>query len=339
MTADSITILQSYGPRLAKRVRTDGTIEGYDTARHYDFFAEPLADLPDLLALLGVLIGRPDCAIVRGAIADPSRRQHVRRLVHPDPETGEQPTLRDVARRWLALDLDGVPLPEGIDRADLIACARAVLPMLPQPLQQADLVVQATGSHGLKPGARLRLWGWCDRPLSGAEGQCWFRGLPVDASGFRAGQITYTAAPAFEAGVHDHLPCRLAWLQGERREILTPTVAALTPAPKPRAADESRAGGFARPGSGSAYALAALTRAVSNIRAQSEGTRHPTAVAEAWGLARLVRADLLTADEVSRAIGGALVDVGKSKEEGAAIVKWAVGQRMDTGNLSAGVRA
>ncbi|ONG47970.1 hypothetical protein BKE38_22390 [Pseudoroseomonas deserti] len=338
MTADTITVITSYGPRLAKRVRADGVVEGYDSAKHYDLHSEPLTGMGDLLQLLGKLLSRPCCAVVRGAIADPARTQHVRRLVHTDPETGELPTLRDVPRRWLALDLDGVPLPEGIDRTDLLACAAAVLPMLPQPLQQADLVVQATGSHGLKPGARLRLWGWCDRPLSGAEGQRWFRGLPVDASLFRPAQVNYTAAPVFADGAQDPLDGRLAWLRGEHRYIAAPSASELAPPPKPPV-DQYRAAAVTSTGNGSRYAMAALAKACSLIRQQSEGTRHPTAVAEAWGLARLVRAKLLTKDEVVRAIGLALLDVGKPEAEGKAIAEWAIAQRTDTGTLPAGVSA
>lgn len=334
MITDSITILRANGRCLAKRWHADGTSTGYDDAKRFSLHAEPITDLPMLGCLLANLSQRRDCAVVRGAIADPSRVRRERRLVHPDPETGDQPTLRDVPRRWLSLDLDGVPLPAGVDQRDLLACAQAVLPLLPVAVQQADLIVQATGSHGIKPGARLRIWGWCDRPLSGEECRRWFRGLPVDASLFRAAQLNYTAAPIFEAIAVDPLPQRLAWLPGQARSISAPSAAELAP-PPPRTAGEPRK---LNAESSSRYALAALTSACTAIRRQSEGTRHPTAVSEAWGLARLVKAGLLTEGEVTRAIDGALQDVGKPEGEGAAIVAWAVAQRGDSGKLPEGVQ-
>jgi hypothetical protein len=57
------------------------------------------------------------------------------------------------------------------------------------------------------------------------------------------------------------------------------------------------------------------------------GSRHRTAVAEAWGLARLVAAGLLAPGEVARALDGALRMAGKPAGEGAAIAAWAIGRR------------
>lgn len=334
MSADTITILQARGRRLAKLWKADGAGEGYDSPKRFNLHSVPVASLDELHELLAELLCRADCAVVRGGIADPERVQGVRRLVHADPETGDAATLCEAPRHWLSLDLDGVPLPETIDRLDLAACAAAVLPMLPESLQEADLIVQATGSHGIKPGARLRLWGWCNRPLSGNELRRWFKGVPVDASLFRPAQINYTAAPVFAPGIADPLPRRLLRVTGRRRTIQAPTAEALAPPSRPATPFQPSA-----PTNGSRYALAALTRACGNISRQGEGSRHPTAVSEAWGLARLVRAGLLTEQEVARAVDGALCGAGKPPGEGIAIVAWAVGQRQDTGNFSAGGRA
>jgi hypothetical protein len=333
VSADTITILRARR-RLAKLWKADGTSEGYEDAKHYDLHAEPVESLDALHGLLVELLPRPDCGVVRGAILDPARTQGVRRLVHADPETGDQPTLRDTAHHWLALDVDGVPLPAEVNPLDLAACARAVLPMLPEPVRDADLIVQATGSHGMKPGARLRLWGWFDRALTGAELKRWFRDGPVDASLFRPAQVNYTAAPVFAAGATDPLPERLVRLAGATPLILAPSAAALTPPQKP-----AEPAPRLNAASGSRYALAALTRACTNISRQGEGSRHPTAVSEALGLARLVNAGLLTQAEVTRAVDGALRQAGKPTGEGTAIVAWALSRRTDTGNLPAGVRA
>ena len=132
----------------------------------------------------------------------------VRRLLRGDPLVGDAPTLREVPRRWLALDLDSVPLPPGLDPRDLAACARAVLPLLPAPFRRAAVVAAATASHGIKPGARLRLWFWCDRLLTCAECKRWLAGAPVDAAVFAPAQPIYCASPLV-MGRPDHIPRRV----------------------------------------------------------------------------------------------------------------------------------
>ncbi len=278
--ACGLTLLRSRGSRLAKLWHVDGTCEGYGLARTFDLAPVPLDGLDALAALLARLQGQPDRCTVRGAVADPARTCGVRRLLHTDPETGEAPTLRPVARRWFALDLDGLPLPVGTDPRDLAACAAAVLPSLPAGLRGADLLVQATAGHGVKPGARLRLWGWCDRALADAELRRWFRRTPVDPALFSPAQVHYTAAPLFQAPRRDPLPCRLLLLRGERRSVAAPSSAAL--APRPRPAPPPPPGGCDR------YATAALSRAAARVARAPVNERHRTAKCEAWGLAPML---------------------------------------------------
>jgi hypothetical protein len=331
MTSDSLTILHARGRRLAKMIRRDGTIDGYDSARHFDLVERPVAALQAVAAILQQLEPRTDCAVVRGAIADPARTDGVRRLVHADPATGDQPTLRERPRLYLALDLDGVPLPAGLDRRDLAACADEVVKLLPPAFHGAQHIVAATGSHLLKPGARLRLWFWLSRPVGQAELAAWLRDAPVDAALFRPAQLIYTAAPLFPAGAADPMPCRTMLLPGAP-VVDVPSPAALAPPPRPASAPPpSHAAG------GSRYASAALARGAARVASAAVDSRHATAVAEARSLARLVNAGLLTGGEVTNAIGWAIQQAGKSRAEGEAIVAWAIAQRGDSGNLPAGV--
>ena len=221
------TVLRAHGRRLCKLVRPDGEMVPYDAARTFDFHPSPLAELADLHALLLALAGRSDCALVRGEPADAGRLRSVRRLQHADPATGEAATLRDVPRRWVALDLDGLPLPAGADPRDMAACARAVLPRLPTAFQRVACAVQATASHGIKPGARLRLWHWLSRPTTSDELAVWLSAAPVDRSVFRTAQPIYTAAPIFAAGAADPVPCRLLLLPGECQAVPVPSAATL----------------------------------------------------------------------------------------------------------------
>ncbi|MBP0446707.1 hypothetical protein J8J14_18175 [Roseomonas sp. SSH11] len=333
MSTDTLTILRSRGRRLAKLIRAGGDVQGYDSARTYDMHSVSFDGLEGLRDHLAALAHRPEHCVVRGAILDPNYTKGVRRLVHPDKETGERPTLVDAPCRLVALDCDGIPAPEGMDRRDLDACGILARLTMPAAFHNVACIVQATAGHAIKPGLRLRLWFLLERALTGADCQRWLRGVPgVDPSTLRAAQVTYTAAPLF-VDMADPLPRRLAMLPG-LDAVACPTEAELQPPPRP-AASPSRA---VSAETSDRYVRAALMRACSNIATAAEGARHPTAVAEAWGLARFVVAGTMTADEVIRAVDGALEQAGKPKGEGAKIAAWAVSQRTDAGNLPIGGR-
>jgi hypothetical protein len=314
---DTITVLRARGRRLAKLIRDDGTIDSYDSARLFDLVSLPVAGLNVLAQLLEILEQRPDCCIVRGAIAAPLRTRGVRRLLHFDPATGDAPTLCEVPRRWVALDIDRVPRPASIAPTDLQGCATVAIEALPAAFRVARYIVQATAGHGIKPGLRLRLWFWLDRPTTGIELKRWLRAAPVDHSIFGAAQIIYTAAPLFVAGVPDPLTERLIMMTGAVAEVAVPSSSALAPAVR-RTPPGIDAIGASR------YGTAALMSATARVARAGEGSRHPTLLAEALGLAPLVQRGLLTASTVSRALSGAAEMVGLPATEAAAAIAWAL---------------
>lgn len=331
-TGCGATVLRARRRRLCKTIHPGGAMVGYDDARIFDFRPEPLADLAGLHALLHDLAGRSDCAVIRGEPINLEALHRQRRLLHPDPETGEVATLREVPRRWVALDVDGLPLPAGTDPRDLAACARAVLPRLPAAFQRAACMVQATASHGIKPGARLRLWHWLSRPASGVELAVWLATAPVDPCVFRAVQVIYTAAPIIAGGTSDPLPFRLLLLPGEREAVQVPPatmLASVRQAPRPLPPPRE---------DGSRYGTAALSRASAAIRTGASA-RHPLAVREALGMARLIRAGLLSEAEVQRAFADALDVPGRNagKHEAAKLVAWGLAHA-DARALPEGVR-
>jgi hypothetical protein len=327
----ALTLARAPGQRLCKTRCADGRVEDYARAFRFDLDAVVAPDLAGLAGLLRDLATRRDTCVLRGAIADPARVRGGRRLLHPDPKTGEAATLVETPRAWLPLDMDGLPLPAGTDPRDLIACGEAARAALPGAFHRAAMIVQATASHGFKPGARLRLWCLLSRPMSGAECRRWLRDAPVDRSVLGAAQVIYTAAPVF-IGMADPLPRRLAILAGAEPVVAVPDPAALAPPPtRPAAAEPIQAAAAGR------YAMAALTRAAARIATTPEGGRHDAALREAWGLARLVRAGVLSEAELARTIAGALRQAGKAAEEGEAIAAWAIAHRQD-GALPEGVR-
>jgi hypothetical protein len=264
--SDSLTILRAPYRRLAKMIRADGTIIGYDDARTFDIAEVTIRDLDRLAAILRKLLTRPDCCIVRGAVADPARTSHVRRLIHLDAETGDLPTLRDTNRRWIGLDVEGVTRPADIPAADLAGCAQVAIRLLPTEFHGARCIVQATSGHGLKTGSRLRLWYWANRPLSGAELSYWMRRAPVDNCLFRPVQPTFTSAPIFETG-RDHLPARMAIIDGADM-VEVPEPERLQPAPPAPPPPRAR-----RPASNTQVERV-IAAALFKVEMAGEGQRH-----------------------------------------------------------------
>jgi hypothetical protein len=308
-TPDTLTAIRARSRRLAKLIRADGTVEGYDDAKHFDLFTVSIPDLDGLHRLLRRLLDRPDCAVIRGEIANPDRVLRVRRLLYPDKKTGDVPTLRGVARQWLALDIEGVPRPEQVAATDLDGCATEAIERLPVAFRGARCIVQASGSHGIKPGVRLRLWYWLARPTTGAELKRWLHGAPADSSVFGAIQPIYTAAPVFAPGIRDHLPQRIIERSGQ------PLVA--VPSPEellPSSRTEATVRPVLRRGSARAdlYVRAALTKAGKRII--TSGQRHPAILSEACGLARLVKAGLLGRSELKSLLWQAAQQAGKDDE-------------------------
>jgi len=308
---DTITILQARdGKRMAKMLLSDGTFEDYDDAYYYDAETVPLTGLDDLWPLLLWLLSRRDRCVVRGALINLNMTRKIRRLVCPCKKNGDPATLIDVPRRWLAIDADGIERPKDVPASDLLACADAVIEKLPKPFWRAQCFVQASAGHGIKPGCRLRLWYWCDRPMSGTELKYWLKGVSVDHSVFNPVQPIYTAAPIFADGIAEHLPYRLIewpggqWLQCPSAEELTPP-----PRPTPEYVAPVAVSRSAR---ARLYVEGAMNKAGERIRNASQ--RHPTILQEACSLARFVKAGMIAKSDLHNLLWNAAQSAGKDDE-------------------------
>ncbi len=307
MTGDNITILRARNRRLAKLVCANAKIEGYDSARTFDMMARQVADLTALADLLRKLLPCRNVAVVRGDILDSAHAHGVRRLLYADRQTGEVATLRDVPRRWLALDMEDIARPVDVPASDLAACGRLALARLPSVFSEAACIVQASGSHGFKPDLRLRLWFWCNRPMLGAELKRWLRDTPADPAVFGAAQLIFTAAPVLADGVADPIPARLLLLPGEPA-VMVPTAEALAPPPRREGPPPQVHAAHVHH-----YARAALVKAADRIMHASK--RHPTIISECRGLARLVSAGLLPESDLRAVVLKAAEAAGKDDED------------------------
>ena len=302
-----MTVLHSRGRRLCKTIAADGTVANYDDARTFDMTERTFAGLDELHALLCDLSARRDCCVVRGGIADPASVRGVRRLLHADG--GDAATLIDVPRAWLALDIDGMPLPEYIDPGSIFECAMTAINALPPAFRGAGFVAQASASFSRKPGAHLRLWTILARAIDGTEASRWLalirKTAPwIDPASARPAQVIFTAVPIFEGGA-DPIKTRIDLFPGGAVPVPTPAELAPPapppPRPLPRIDDRHRR-----------YAAAACRRAAEKIALAPEGSRHAEIVAEARSLFRLARRGVLAETEIHDLITGAAHLAGKA---------------------------
>lgn len=328
---DCITVLRArHGLRLAKLLHADGQVDGYDRVRTVDAFTMDVSGLGALHVLLHRLLLRPDCCVVRGELLAGDRAVGIRRLLHPDKDTGEPPTIRDVPRPWLALDMEGVALPPDIPAADLAGCAAVALAKLPIELDGAACIVQASASHGLRPDLRLRLWFYLDRPAWGHELKRWMRGTPSDASVFGAVQPIYTAAPVLAHGMVDPLAARLLALPG-RPVVAVPAPELLAPPPAPV---RPTSYAVATPERAHAYVRAALVQAAIRIGATQHPGRHSMIVGETARLARFIGPGLLTEGVIADVVRQAALQAGKDDaEEVSAAIAWGLANPWNAGPL------
>lgn len=205
-----------------------------------------ILSLDDLEAELRVLDNEPRCCFVAGAIIDGSDRENMRRIKYEhkriDKKTGEavidKPTLHDVPRFLIPLDVDSLPCPDGIDPKDLTIAASYIRSQLPPVFRNAACVAQATSGHCIKSGLRFRMFFLLDHPLTCSEIRTWLAHTkaPVDLSIYGPNAVVYTASPVFEDSSHDPLPGgRIVRLAGDESVTAPSTdeLAAMKPARKP----------------------------------------------------------------------------------------------------------
>jgi hypothetical protein len=320
MTGDTMTIVRCRPPLLLAKRIMPGHVQACDRVKTVDLFVRAVDGLAELEERLRELLDRPDCAVVRGAPADPGRTRNVRRLVFGDPTTGAPASLKAQPRLWLATDFDGLPAPAGLDLTDLSACGKHIRSLLPAAFHQASCIIQATASHLVAAGLYVRTWHWLSRPVSEHELKNWLKGSPADASIFNPAQLVYTARPLF-AGRPDPAPERLVVLFGAEDIVMVPDPAVLAP-PLRRFRPPPQPGSVRA----DAHASLVLAQVATAVLRAPEGQRHKTIVIGARRLAELEQAGLLHPDEsaslLSRAARGAGFDDARLLEV-ARILGWA----------------
>jgi hypothetical protein len=301
-------------PRLTKRI-TEAGIEDYDRASLFRPSAWQLECVEDFLELLTLLEPQTDACIIRGVLK-PDHAERAEVLRRYADHHGDLAMFKPADRQWLMVEADSLPCPPGVDPKDPELAGGAVRMVLPPEFRSARCVVQLSSGAGIKPGLRVHLWFWLDRPISDAEAKRWLRGAPVDLAVFNPIQAHYVARPLFGDGVDD--PCgdgRLAVLHGFA-EVEVPDL----PDPeRPRPVFASMVGGGHHHGGAEAYANACLRR----LALAPEGRRHNACLAVSCRLLGLSKAGLLDPVRVAGQIKGVMHGKGMDLPEVNAILEWA----------------
>lgn len=284
----ALTVLHAKGRRLTKLIHADRSTTGYDDAKHFDAAEIVVHDIDHLAVILLSLLPCWDRCVVRGSPIHGSPAIGIRRLFHADAKTGDQPTLYEVPRRWVAIDVEGIARPAGIPATDIAGCAQAAIQHLPAEFHGRACIAVATGSHGIRPDSRLRLWYWLDGAATRKVLQAWFMDCSgVDHATFRPVQACYTAAPLLADGVPDPVPDRLVALPGAPLVPVRPLPAVV---PRDARAGAGQAGRSPPPSSGhrsDRYRDAALAGIEAQLLRATENHRHITLVTAATRLFEL----------------------------------------------------
>jgi hypothetical protein len=214
-----------------KTIFVDGKEIGYDKPKYFYFKYCEIASLEDFEKLvLTWLFDKPRMFIIRGQLLpqlDPAQR-HYRRILG---RKGEPATIECPPRRWIALDLDDVEVPQGYGAPDKLTEAAYFIRdnKLPGYFRGVRCIAAATASTGRKGPtiARLRLFFVLSRPTDNDVLYQWAESLSIarpdlglDPSVLRSMQPIYTARPIFR-GMTDPVPAwgRVRLLDGYTDEV------------------------------------------------------------------------------------------------------------------------
>jgi hypothetical protein len=206
-------------------------------------------------------------------------------------------------------DIDGDDDPAPIDPVrDWAHALRGVIITLPPEFHDASVWWSMTSSAGIKPGIRLRLWYWLDRPVSDEEAKRWLRRSPVDHSLYGAVGIHYTAAPIFDPPGLDPVPLRSGFWWRHSNAVAVPDLR-VPVTPKAATGHQRR---FTGEASAERYAQACIDSVVSAPSGTGEARRRLLGVARTlYGMAEK---GLINQAEVTASLKDAMTNRGWTQQ-------------------------
>jgi hypothetical protein len=226
LAGDTVTLLRAASKQtLAKIWRPDGSIKPAACVKWFMGKELAIAAVEDICRVLDAVENRPSIAFVKEALAPGTDPRRLRRMTVAgvDKRTREpfKAGLIVIPRRWIALDIEGLPRPTSIDFRDGDALANHARNLLPSEFKGAACVWQMSGSSGHPSRLneiRLHLFFMLDTPIFPKAWKYFFAGRNnmnfIDRGAFDRVKIIFTAAPQIFVG-RDPVERRHGLLAGE----------------------------------------------------------------------------------------------------------------------------
>ena len=206
----------------------------YDAGGFFTAEERSVASLNDVAATVEAIRGDPAAFLVRGALTKDAREavahnpRYCLRRRKRQGKKGEAPTLVEVPRQWLMVDVDGYPLPDWADLATEPeeVVARAIHDLLPECFHHAQCFWQLSASAGFKAGfLKVHLFFWLSEPIANQDLKLFLQAYApgVDRSPYNAAQPHYVADPIVENG-HDPISQRTGWCKGLDDVVVLPVL-------------------------------------------------------------------------------------------------------------------
>ncbi len=144
------------------------TEKSFAIGKDFKVTEEPVSDLQSLSRILERLQNDPTQTIIRGSLIA-GKTNHVSR---------NKETFTSTTRQWCMIDIDSLALDGDINNQR--AMLSYAIHQLPAEFQSVDFRYHFSSSMGIKPGIRVHLWFWLERPCSDDEMKAWLSGCPVD---------------------------------------------------------------------------------------------------------------------------------------------------------------
>ncbi|MCL7410182.1 hypothetical protein MWN62_14170, partial [Marivivens donghaensis] len=213
MTLDFLTILHGDQPsakQVNRSLNDEYEILAAGTSFRHSLSSIPVTSLSDLYQALSELQSYSERFVIRGSLIKGRPTEGIRRTLRP--KVDEPANFQPASRRWVMLDVDDVPMPEGLVDPNMQAddIIQHVISLLPVEFQHTSCIYQWSGSMGFKLDLiRVHLWFWLDRAVTDVELKDWLHDAPVDHALFNPVQVHYTANPILEEGISDPIKNRL----------------------------------------------------------------------------------------------------------------------------------
>jgi hypothetical protein len=218
---DALTVLKTApglfaSKQIIARAGAEPEIRGYNAGKWFHAYDWSVSSIAGLSSALTTLETMPNCFVIRGA---PSQGLDCTQCQRRNKTNFQTPSC---GRRWALIDVDKLPLPDGLHLGDgAVAVCEHLITLLPPEFHQASYHWQLSSSAGVRDASdvSMHLWFWLDRPIPDADLKVWsstwnlankgrVAGKPIiDPRLFNDVQAHYTAAPTF-VGMADPFPVR-----------------------------------------------------------------------------------------------------------------------------------